>query len=160
MPTKAKPPAKTAKTAKPAKAQKTVAKPATKVASKATGKTPAQPAKKVAPVKPAIVKKAAKAASGKKVAAAPAVVSDTRKTLRGRSVFVVQTTGKGVVVRSAWLSEDKKLMEMPAVFPEVDYALAVIDDLRKQVLEHFSRAAQIGARAIASQRKAAAAQKS
>ena len=72
--------------------------------------------------------------------------------MRGRSVFVVQTTSKGVVIRPAWLSEDKKLTEMPAVFPEVGYALAVIDDLRKQVLEHFSRAAQVGARAIAGQR--------
>ena len=183
MPTKAKPPAKTTKTAKPTKAAKAVkavktakpaAKPAAKVvskpASKVASKAPAQPVKKAAPVKTAsakttpvksppvktpIAKKAAKTAPPKQVAGA-ASASDTPATMRGRSVFVVQTTGNGVVVRSAWLAEDKKLLEMPAVFPEVNYALAVIDDLRKQVLDHFSRAAQVGARAIASQRKAAA----
>ena len=167
MPTKAKPPAKTTTTAKPTKAvnatkaaavkpaakpaAKVVSKPATKVASKA----PAQPVKKAAPAKTSIAKKAVKTSPPKQVAGA-AGVSDTPATMRGRSVFVVQTTSKGVVVRSAWLSEDKKLLEMPAVFPDVSYALAVIDDLRKQVLDHFSRAAQVGARAIASQRKAAA----
>ena len=173
MPTKAKAPAKTTKTAKATKAVKAVkavktakpaAKPAAKVvskpASKVASKAPAQPAKKTPPVqsppvKTPVAKKAAKTAPPKQVAGA-ASASDTPATMRGRSVFVVQTTGKGVVVRSAWLSEDKKLLEMPAVFPEVNYALAVIDDLRKQVLDHFSRAAQVGARAIASQRKAAA----
>ena len=166
MPTKAKPSTKTTKSAKATKATKA----AKAVKAVKTAKPAAQPVKKAAPVKTAsvkttpvksppvktpIAKKAAKTAPPKQVAGA-ASASDTPATMRGRSVFVVQTTGNGVVVRSAWLAEDKKLLEMPAVFPEVNYAMAVIDDLRKQVLDHFSRAAQVGARAIASQRKAAA----
>jgi hypothetical protein len=69
-------------------------------------------------------------------------------------VFVVQTTQAGVVVRSAWLSEDNKLQEMPAVFPSVEYAVNVLDDLKRQVLKHFERAAQVGTQVIASQTSA------
>jgi len=160
MPTKTKPQPKTA--------SRTASKTATKAAGKTAGKTASKTAKKSVPAKsapaktarakaPAVKTPAVKTPATKKVAkpAKAKAAGTTKTTLRGRSVFVVQTTGKGVVVRSAWLSEDKKLMEMPAVFPDVNYALAVIDDLRKQVLDHFSRAAQVGARAIASQRKAA-----
>jgi hypothetical protein len=166
--TQRKPVTKSGKTVKKASTQPVVAK---KAPAK---KAPASVAKRVkkATAKPVVAKKvAAKKASAKptkvtkprvskspgKTAAAPAgATKETtvtgKTTLRGRSVFVVQTTNKGVVVRSAWLSEDRKLREMPAVFPEVDYALAIIDDLRKQVLKHFSQAARVGARAIASQR--------
>lgn len=72
-------------------------------------------------------------------------------TLRGRSVFAVQTTGAGVMVRTAWLGEDNRLLEMPAVFPDMMYALSVLDDLRQQVIQHFSQAAQVGAQVIANQ---------
>lgn len=167
MSSKTKPAAKAAKTAKVTKATK-----ATKAVKGVVSK---RPVAKAAPAKRAPVKAAAtKAAPAKRVPAkvvtkkaVPAAAKKVAKkdakstqapaqksvTMRGRSVFVVQTTAKGVVVRSAWLSEDKTLREMPAVFPEVNYALAVVDDLRKQILQHFSQAAQVGARAIASQRK-------
>jgi hypothetical protein len=164
MPTKPKTPAKTKKTTAraPVKAvaKSTAAKspmtkkPAAKSAAVKPKRAPAKSAtKKIATRKTAPKAAPPKKAPVKKVTPkATTIAANDRKTMRGRSVFVVQTTSKGVVIRPAWLSEDKKLTEMPAVFPEVGYALAVIDDLRKQVLEHFSRAAQVGAQAIASQR--------
>ena len=77
--------------------------------------------------------------------------ADQGVTLRGRSVFVVQTSAAGVMVRTAWLGEDNNLMDMPAVFPDMLYALNVLDDLRQQVIQHFSQAAQVGAQVIANQ---------
>lgn len=77
--------------------------------------------------------------------------ADQGVTLRGRSVFVVQTSAAGVMVRTALLGEDNNLMDMPAVFPDMLYALNVLDDLRQQVIQHFSQAAQVGAQVIANQ---------
>lgn len=71
--------------------------------------------------------------------------------LTGRAVFVVETTEQGVMVRSAFLTEDKQLLDMPAIFPELSYALNVVDDLKRQITEQFAQAAQIGARVIAQQ---------
>ena len=79
-------------------------------------------------------------------AAAPQNVS-------GRSVFAVETTAAGVVVRTAFLTQENRLLDMPAVFPNMMYALDVIDDLRRQVTQHFSQAAQVGAQVIANQAK-------
>ena len=42
-------------------------------------------------------------------------------------------------------------MLAPAVFPDVGYALQQIDELRQMVLDHFSRAAQVGAQVLAEQ---------
>ena len=72
-------------------------------------------------------------------------------SLTGRAVFVVQTAAEGVMVRSAFLTEDNRLLDMPAIFPELTYALNVVDDLKRQIIEHFAQAAQIGARVIAQQ---------
>ena len=143
-------------------AGKTTAKSAARSATKASGPEAAEAATGVAgqvaakksPRRTA-TKRAAKTGSGTTATtpktSAPAGESKT-VTLRGRSVFVVQTTSAGVTVRTAWLSEDQKLLEMPAVFPDVNYAVNLIDDLKRQVLKHFSQAAQVGAQAIASQK--------
>ena len=72
----------------------------------------------------------------------------------GRSVFAVETTAAGVVVRTAFLTEENRLLDMPAVFPNMMYAMNVIDDLRRQVMQHFSQAAQVGAQVIANQARA------
>jgi hypothetical protein len=72
----------------------------------------------------------------------------------GRAVFAVETTAAGVVVRTAFLTEDSKLLNMPAVFPDLVYAMNVIDDLKRQVMQHFSQAAQVGAQVIANQARA------
>lgn len=111
-----------------------------KTAVKKTTKTPAKRATKTTPDVNESAAQTTETAEGKSV------------TLRGRSVFLVQTTAAGVTVRTAWMSEDKQLRDMPAVFPDVDYAVNLIDDLKRQVLKHFSEAAQVGARAIAQQR--------
>jgi hypothetical protein len=71
--------------------------------------------------------------------------------ITGRSVFSIETTAAGVVVRTAFMTEDNRLLDMPAVFPDVIYALNVIDDLKRQVAQHFSQAAQVGAQVIANQ---------
>ena len=89
-------------------------------------------------------------------AAAPAVQGDSvqPENLTGRAVFVVQTAAQGVMVRSAFLTEDKRLLDMPAIFPELTYALEVVDDLKRQITEQFAQAAQVGARVIADQVRA------
>ena len=122
---------------------KTTATPTAKTATKATTKTPSKTSAKTT------TQARTNPAASKTIGQAPA---NKPTTLRGRSVFLVQTTQAGVVVRTAWLSEDKKLSDMPAVFPSVDYAVNLIDDLKRQVLKHFSQAAQVGAKAIAAKR--------
>lgn len=72
----------------------------------------------------------------------------------GRAVFSVETTAAGVVVRTAFLTEENKLLNMPAVFPDLVYAINVIDDLKRQVMQHFSQAAQVGAQVISNQARA------
>lgn len=69
----------------------------------------------------------------------------------GRSVFAIETTAAGIVVRTAFMTDDNRLLNMPAVFPDVMYASEVIDDLKRQVAQHFSQAAQVGAKVIAEQ---------
>lgn len=69
----------------------------------------------------------------------------------GRSVFAIETTAAGIVVRTAFMTDDNRLLNMPAVFPDVMYAFEVIDDLKRQVAQHFSQAAQVGAKVIAEQ---------
>lgn len=69
--------------------------------------------------------------------------------VRGRSVFMVDTAAMGIVVRTAFLAEDNRVAEMPAVFPDLTYALAQIDSLRQIVIERFAQAAQVGAQVLA-----------
>jgi hypothetical protein len=78
----------------------------------------------------------------------------TQQTVKGRAVFAVETTAAGVVVRTAFLTEEQRLLDMPAVFPDVMYAMNVIDELKTQVMQHFSQAAQVGAQVIANQARA------
>ena len=73
--------------------------------------------------------------------------------ISGRSVFVVNTTPAGISVQTALLTEDNNLLNMPAVFPDVDYALNQIDELRRLVSQHFSEAAKLGGQVLASQQQ-------
>jgi len=73
------------------------------------------------------------------------------QSVRGRSLFVVETTAAGIAVQTALLTEDNRLMSAPAVFPDVGYALSQIEELRAMVLQHFTRAAQVGAQVLAAQ---------
>ena len=88
---------------------------------------------------------------------APAPTSTDAVNLTGRSVFAVETTAAGVVVRTAFLTEDNRLVDMPAVFPDALYAFNVLDDLKRQVAQHFAQAAQVGAQVIANQARNVAA---
>jgi hypothetical protein len=87
-------------------------------------------------------------------AAAAGDAAQQNVNVTGRSVFAVETTAAGVVVRTAFLTEENRLLGMPAVFPNMMYAMNVIDDLRRQVMQHFSQAAQVGAQVIANQARA------
>jgi hypothetical protein len=87
-------------------------------------------------------------------AASPAPTEEGQ--LRGRSVFMVETVAAGVAVRPAFLAEDGRLLDLPAVFPDMGYAMAQIDELRSLVSAHFAQAAQIGAQVIAAQAAAGA----
>jgi len=70
------------------------------------------------------------------------------ESLNGRAVFVVETTEAGIAVQTAFVSDDNRLFRAPAVFPDLGYALSQIDELRALVIQHFSRAAQVGAKVI------------
>lgn len=79
--------------------------------------------------------------------------NDTNTTLpiQGRSIFIVETTASGIAVHTSFLAEDNTLIQAPAVFPDVGYALAQIDEMRNMVLRHFTQAAQVGAQVIAAE---------
>lgn len=74
-------------------------------------------------------------------------------SITGRGVFVVQIVSGGVAVRSSMLVEGDRLVEMPAIFPDVHYAMAQIDELKNLVARHFAEAAQLGTQMIAAQAK-------
>jgi hypothetical protein len=74
-----------------------------------------------------------------------------QETLHGRSVFAVEMTAAGLSVRTVFLTDQNQLIELPAMFPDVHYALAQIDELRRMVMERFAQAAHIGAQVIAAQ---------
>jgi len=90
-------------------------------------------------------------------AAAPA----QQVTVNGRSVFAVETTAAGVAVSTVFLTtpadetQTPQLLAMPAVFPDLGYALQQIDRLRETVVAHFSHAARLGAQLVAAQHAAA-----
>ena len=75
----------------------------------------------------------------------------TETAIQGRSVFIVETTAQGVAVQTAFAAADGRMLQLPAMFPDVDYAYAQIDDLRRLVGQHFAQAAQVGAQIIAAQ---------
>lgn len=77
-------------------------------------------------------------------------------TVQGRSVFLVETTASGIAVQTSFLTEQGQMLQMPAIFPSLDYAMAQIDELRRLVNMHFAQAAQVGAQVIAAQQTAQA----
>ena len=81
----------------------------------------------------------------------PAPAPPPAENISGRGVFVIDTVAAGVAVRTAFLAEDGRLIEIPAVFPDLMYAMAQIDELRQLVINRFAEAAQIGSQLIAQQ---------
>jgi len=78
-------------------------------------------------------------------------VENAATEIRGRGIFVVETTAAGVAVHTAFATEDQRVLQAPAVFPDLQYALTQVDQLRELVIAHFSRAARVGAQVIAGQ---------
>lgn len=68
----------------------------------------------------------------------------------GRSIFIIEITGKGILVQTSFETMDGRLLEMPAIFPNIEYALAQIDEMRRLVVSKFSEAATIGIQSISS----------
>ena len=83
--------------------------------------------------------------------AQPQAAASPGENISGRGVFVIETVAVGVAVRTAFLAEDGRLLDMPAVFPDMMYAMAQIDELRQHVARRFAEAAQIGSQVIAQQ---------
>jgi len=59
------------------------------------------------------------------------------RPVTGRSVFAVRTLGNAVSVESAFVEEGGNVLRLPAVFPDRQYAMAQIDELRQIVNDHF-----------------------
>jgi hypothetical protein len=71
------------------------------------------------------------------------------ESLTGRSVFSVEITPQGLMVKTKFLTEDGRLLDMPAIFPSPDYALAQIDELRLLVSQKFGEAVKLSGQAMA-----------
>ncbi|MBU3595145.1 hypothetical protein ICN10_01870 [Polynucleobacter sp. 86C-FISCH] len=59
------------------------------------------------------------------------------QSITGRGVFAVRTLGNAVSVESAFLVEDGNILRLPAVFPNREYAMAQVDELRQILNQHF-----------------------
>lgn len=81
----------------------------------------------------------------------------SEQVIKGRSVFLVETTPAGIAVQTALLTEDGKLLNAPAIFPDVEYAFTQVDELKRLISAHFSQAARLGAQVAAQQAQANAA---
>lgn len=66
------------------------------------------------------------------------------QSITGRGVFAVRTLGTAVSVEAAFLAESGEVMRLPAVFPNREYALEQIDELRALVNRHFDDIAKQG----------------
>lgn len=59
------------------------------------------------------------------------------EAVSGRGLFVVNMLEKAVSVEGAFLAEDGNLLRMPAVFPNREYALAQVEELRNIINRNF-----------------------
>ena len=64
--------------------------------------------------------------------------------ITGRGVFAVRTVGNAVSVEAAFLAEDGNVLRFPAVFPNREYALAQVEDLRQLINRHFDELLRSG----------------
>ena len=68
------------------------------------------------------------------------------QNVTGRGVFAVRTLGDAVSVEAAFLAEDGNVLRLPAVFPNRQYAMEQIDELRAIVNKHFDNLEATSAR--------------
>jgi hypothetical protein len=64
-----------------------------------------------------------------------------QQPISGRAVFAVSRVDVGIAVHTAFLAEDGRLLQMPAVFPNLEYGLQQIDEMRQMVIQQFETAA-------------------
>jgi hypothetical protein len=64
-----------------------------------------------------------------------------QQPISGRAVFAVSRVDVGIAVHTAFLAEDGRLLQMPAVFPNKEYALQQIEEMRQMVIQQFETAA-------------------
>lgn len=72
----------------------------------------------------------------------------TEYQVRGRSAFKVDLTPAGVVVNTVFVTDDDQVRPMPAVFPNLEYALSQLDALRGMVVNQFAQAAELGMKSL------------
>ena len=73
-----------------------------------------------------------------KTATAEPVQVSNQQPISGRAVFAVSRVDVGVAVHTAFLAEDGRLLQMPAVFPNLEYALQQVDEMRQMLINQFS----------------------
>jgi hypothetical protein len=84
-------------------------------------------------------------------AATSAADTPAQDNVQGRGAFIVEMTAAGVAVAATLVTENGRALAMPAIFPNLGYALSQIDEMRALVIRHFEQASQIGAQVIAQQ---------
>ena len=131
--------------------QKTMTKTAPKVVPKTATKTTPKVATKPAP-KTVLGQLTVSTAplqvinEGAQMTQSNQVVEDAgaSQPITGRGVFAVRTLGAVVSVEAAFLAEDGNVLRLPAVFPNRQYAIEQIDELRALVNRHFDEPYQGG----------------
>jgi hypothetical protein len=79
---------------------------------------------------------------------------ENQQQIRGRSAFNVELTPAGVVINTVFVGEDEQVRPLPAVFPNLEYALNQIDALRGMVVSQFAQAAELGMKSLQAQQAA------
>ncbi|BBU71521.1 hypothetical protein ICHIJ1_14400 [Fluviibacter phosphoraccumulans] len=100
----------------------------------------AKPPKKT-DIEDVIVEEAVVAVNEAPVVAEEAPVAVDQQPVSGRAVFAVSRVDVGVAVHTAFLAEDGRLLQMPAVFPNLEYALQQVDEMRQMVINQFATSA-------------------
>lgn len=90
-----------------------------------------------------IVEKAVISVNEAPVVAEQIPMAADQQAVSGRAVFAVSQVDVGVAVHTAFLAEDGRLLQMPAVFPNLEYALQQIDEMRQMVINQFSHASSV-----------------
>ena len=127
--------------------QKTMTKTAPKVAAKTMPKTSSKPTTKTILGQPTVSTAPVQAINeGAQMTQSNQAVEDAgaSQPITGRGVFAVRTLGEAVSVEAAFLAEDGNVLRLPAVFPNRQYAIEQIDELRALVNRHFDELDQGG----------------
>ena len=127
----------TIKTRKPSEAHTAKASPKTAKTSKTLSRARKPAADKVAQAKQADIIEAGVAPVSPPAAGQGVQLEGLDRPVSGRGVFAVRTLGTAVSVESAFLEETGNVLRLPAVFPNREYALQQIDELRLLLNQHF-----------------------